>query len=80
MLLALSTAALPLAGSMAGLMLVLGVISASGTAVGSVPMLLGAVAQRIGPQWRSMASGVVGAGGSGGQLLLAPAVQAGIVV
>jgi len=57
---------------------VLGVISASGTAVGSVPMLLGAVAQRIGPQWRSMASGVVGAGGSGGQLLLAPAVQAGI--
>ena len=76
--LALSTAALPLAGSMAGLILVLGVISASGTAVGSVPMLLGAVAQRVGPQWRSIASGVVGAGGSGGQLLLAPAVQAGI--
>lgn len=76
--LALSTAALPLAGSMMGLTLVLGAISAAGTAVGGVPMLLGAVAQRVGPQWRAMASGVVGAGGSGGQLLLAPAVQAGI--
>jgi MFS family permease len=76
--LALSTAALPLAGSVAGLALVLGAISVSGTAVGGVPMLLGAVAQRIGPQWRGLASGVIGAGGSGGQLLLAPAVQAGI--
>jgi len=76
--LALSTAALPLAGSMAELTLVLGAISAAGTAVGGVPMLLGAVAQRVGPQWRAMASGVVGAGGSGGQLLLAPALQAGI--
>jgi MFS family permease len=76
--LALSTAALPLARSVAALALVLGAISASGTAVGGVPMLLGAVAQRIGPQWRGLASGVIGAGGSGGQLLLAPAVQAGI--
>ncbi|MCG6951113.1 MAG: MFS transporter [Betaproteobacteria bacterium] len=76
--LTLSTAALPLAASTAGLTLVLGAISAAGTAVGGVPMLLGTVAQRVGPQWRPIASGVVGAGGSGGQLLLAPAVQAGI--
>jgi len=77
-LLALSTALLPLASSLPGLILVLGALSAAGAAVGGVPVLLGAVAQRVGPQWRGLASGVVGAGSSAGQLALAPVVQIGI--
>jgi MFS family permease len=77
-MLATSTALLPLAGSLPGLLVVLGALSAAGAAVGSVPVLLGAVAQRVGPQWRSLASGVVGAGSSAGQLVLAPVVQVAI--
>jgi MFS family permease len=78
LMLALSTALLPAAGSMPGLTVALCALSAAGAAVGSVPVLLGAVAQRVGPQWRGLASGVVGAGSSAGQLLLAPVVQLAI--
>ncbi len=78
LLLALSTALLPLASTLPGLIFVLAALSAAGTAVGGVPVLLGAVAQRVGTQWRGLASGVVGAGSSAGQLVLAPVVQVGI--
>ena len=77
-LLAASTALLPLATSTPMLLFVFGALSAAGTAVGGVPLLLGAVAQRVAPKWRGLTSGIVGAGSSAGQLVVAPAAQAAI--
>ena len=51
---------------------------AVGAAAGGAPLLLGAVNQRVSPARRGLATGIVSAGGSAGQLAVAPASQAAI--
>ncbi len=64
----------PLLTSQWGLVLTLGILGAAGA--GSFSVLIGAVAQRISEQKRSMAAGVINAGGSFGQFVFAPFAQA----
>ena len=59
-----------------GLIFALGILSAAGAGAGSFSILIGATAQRIAPQQRSMAGGVINAGGSMGQFIFAPLNQA----
>jgi len=74
-LLALGNALTPLIGSSAGLVLTMGILSASGAAAGSFSILIGIAAQRLPPEKRSFAAGVINAGGSIGQSVFAPLVQ-----
>jgi len=74
-LLALFTAVVPLASSGAGLTLALSAGAAAAVAVGSAPTLLAAVARRVPAAQRDLAAGIVGAGGSAGQLVLGPTTQ-----
>jgi len=59
-----------------GLVLTLGVLSAAGAGAGSFSVLIGATTAATPAHRRSMASGVINAGGSAGQFLFAPATQA----
>ncbi|GAA5080693.1 MFS transporter [Lysobacter panacisoli] len=59
-----------------GLLLTLGVLSAAGAGAGSFSILIGATAQHMPAEKRSMAAGVINAGGSFGQFVFAPLVQA----
>jgi MFS family permease len=54
-------------------LLVLGAVA--GSAVGSNAILMGEVGRRVPAAQRGMAAGIVGAGGSAGQLVLGPATQ-----
>lgn len=74
-LLALGSAATPYMTSNAGLVLTMGVMSAAGAAAGSFSILIGIAAQRLPPEKRSMAAGIINAGGSIGQFVFAPVVQ-----
>jgi len=58
-----------------GLILTIGVLFATGAAAGSFSVLIGATARRLAPEKRAFASGVINAGGSLGQFLLAPISQ-----
>jgi predicted MFS family arabinose efflux permease len=58
-----------------GLILSIGVLFAAGAAGGSFSVLIGATARRLAPERRAFASGVINAGGSLGQFLLAPMSQ-----
>ncbi|MBN7135893.1 MFS transporter [Lysobacter enzymogenes] len=66
----------PFVSSQWGLMATLGLLGAAGAGAGSFSILIGATAQRIPAEKRSMAAGVINAGGSMGQFLFAPLVQA----
>lgn len=59
-----------------GLLLTLGVLTAAGAGAGSFSILIGATAQHMPAEKRSMAAGVINAGGSFGQFVFAPLVQA----
>lgn len=59
-----------------GLIFALGLMSAAGAGAGSFSILIGATAQRIAPEQRSFAGGVINAGGSMGQFIFAPLNQA----
>ena len=74
-LLALGNVLTPFAGSGAGLVLTMGILSASGAAAGSFSILIGIAAQRLPPEKRSFAAGIINAGGSIGQSVFAPLVQ-----
>jgi MFS family permease len=76
LMLALGTAATPFMHSEAGLIFCIGVLAAAGAGAGSFSILIGAAAQRLGPQRRAFASGFINAGGSFGQFLFAPLIQA----
>ena len=65
----------PFATSSVGLLLTMGVLSAAGAAAGSFSILIGIAAQRLPPEKRSFAAGVINAGGSIGQSVFAPLVQ-----
>ncbi len=79
-LLAAALALVPLATSASGLVLTLGIGVAAGAAAGSMSTLFGAIGQRIPFERRGFATGIVNAGGSTGQLILAPVAQGLILV
>jgi MFS family permease len=74
-LLAFGTALTPFMSSGIGFVFALGFLTAMGAGSASFSVLLGAAAQRLPPQARGTASGVINAGGSFGQFLFAPVVQ-----
>ena len=57
----------------------LGIVSAFGAGAGSLSILIGSVMQRLPGERRSFAAGVINAGGSLGQFVFAPVVQAAIL-
>jgi len=59
-----------------GLMMTLGILSASGAGAGSFSVLIGTIVKRIPVEKRSFAGGFINAGGSMGQFIFAPLSQA----
>jgi predicted MFS family arabinose efflux permease len=57
-------------------MLSMGLLSAAGAGAGSFSILIGATAQSLPPQRRAFAAGFINAGGSLGQFVFAPLMQA----
>jgi len=78
LLLAFGCALVPNTPSALGLVFSMGIVSAAGSAAGSMSVLMGAIGQRVPPDKRGLASGVVNAGGSTGQLVFTPIVAAAI--
>ncbi|HEU0306248.1 MAG TPA: MFS transporter [Lysobacter sp.] len=76
LLLVAGTALVPVFDSQFGLMVTLGVLCAAGAGAGSFSVLIGAAAQRVPAEKRSMVGGVINAGGSLGQFVFAPFAQA----
>ncbi|MFC3813823.1 MFS transporter [Lysobacter sp. GCM10012299] len=76
LLLATGMVLAPVLDSSWGLLLTVGVLSAAGAGAGSFSILIGATARHMPAEKRSMAAGVINAGGSFGQFLFAPLVQA----
>lgn len=76
LLLAVGTALAPMFDSQLGLTLTLGVAVAAGAGAGSFSVLIGATAQQVPAERRSLVGGVINAGGSAGQLVFAPVAQA----
>lgn len=77
LILAAGLALTPLAaGSEWSLVMTMGVLSAAGAGAGSFSVLIGASAQRLSPARRPFAAGFINAGGSFGQFVFAPFVQA----
>lgn len=78
-LVALGTGLTPLAGSTLGLILVVGVLAAGGAGIAGPAVLMGAVMRLIPAPRHGLATGVVNAGGSIGQFVMAPIAGALIV-
>jgi predicted MFS family arabinose efflux permease len=79
LMLAAGTAATPFVHSEWALIGVLGIVSAFGAGAGSLSILIGSTMQRLPNQRRSSAAGIINAGGSLGQFVFAPIVQAAIL-
>lgn len=79
LLLALGSALTPLATTTPGLVVTIGILSAVGAGAASFSVVMGAAGRLLPPERRAFASGVMNAGGSFGQFVLAPATQAIIV-
>ncbi|MCB1961428.1 MAG: MFS transporter [Rhodocyclaceae bacterium] len=75
-LMAAGAALTPWMESGLGLVWSIGILFAAGSGAGSFSVLIGAVAQRLPAQRRGMASGIINAGGSAGQFVFAPLMQA----
>lgn len=75
LLLAVGAALTPFMTTSSGLLLTMGVIAAAGAAAGSFSILIGIASQRLPAEKRSMAAGIINAGGSIGQFIFAPLVQ-----
>jgi predicted MFS family arabinose efflux permease len=73
--LAIGTALLPFASSAWALILVIGVLAAAGASTSGPAQLASAVARWIPEARRSMANGIIGAGGSLGQFIIVPLAQ-----
>jgi MFS family permease len=76
LLLAAGTAATPFVDSQFGLIMTMGILSAAGAGAGSFSILIGATAQRLPAARRPFAAGFINAGGSFGQFVFAPLMQA----
>ena len=72
---AIGTASIPYAGSLPMLIIAIGVLGAGGAGALGPSMLMGAVSRRVDPARRSMANGIVSAGGSFGQFSVVPLTQ-----
>jgi len=75
-LLAAGMAAIPFVHTEGELIMSLGIVSAIGAGAASFSILIGSMMQRLPPERRSFAAGFVNAGGSLGQFVFAPIVQA----
>lgn len=75
-LLAAAILALTVVDTLAAVAVAASLVAVAGTAVGSNSLLLAEVGRRVPLERRAMAFAVVSAGGSAGQLLIAPATQA----
>ena len=75
-MLASGMALTPFVSGQMGLLLCMGVLSAAGAGAGSFSILIGATAQTLPPQRRAFAAGFINAGGSFGQFVFAPLMQA----
>jgi MFS family permease len=75
-LLAGGTALTPFVSSQWGLIVCMGILSAAGAGAGSFSILIGATAQRLPAARRPFAAGFINAGGSFGQFVFAPLMQA----
>jgi len=75
-LLAVGSALTPLMSTSWGLIVSLGLLSAIGSGAGSFSVLIGASSQRLPLSARAAASGIINAGGSFGQFVFAPVLQA----
>jgi MFS family permease len=73
--LSIGSALTPFMTSGFGLIVSLGVLAAVGSGAGSFSVLIGAAAQRLAPEARGKAAGVINAGGSFGQFVFAPITQ-----
>jgi predicted MFS family arabinose efflux permease len=58
-----------------GFTMTLGILLSAGTAAGSFAILIGVTSRSLSPAARSLAAGIINAGGSLGQLVFAPLVQ-----
>jgi predicted MFS family arabinose efflux permease len=76
LLLAVGLALTTFATTQTGLLLTLGVLSAAGAGAGSFSILIGGTARKLDAKQRSLAAGVINAGGSLGQFVFAPITQA----
>lgn len=76
LLLAVGMALTPFITSEWGLVLTLGILSAAGAGAGSFSVLIGAASGQLPAEKRSFAGGFVNAGGSLGQFIFAPLLQA----
>lgn len=72
LLVALGTYLTPLMTTTAGLIFAIGVLSAGGAGMAGPAVLMAATTRLIPPEKRGMASGIVNAGGSFGQFIMAP--------
>jgi len=72
LLVALGTALTPLMTSTAGLIFAIGVLSAGGAGMAGPAVLMAATTRLLPADWRGLATGVVNAGGSFGQFVMAP--------
>jgi predicted MFS family arabinose efflux permease len=75
LLLALGTALMPFASSTWSLIVVIGIIAGAGASTSGPAQLASAIARWIPEAKRSMANGIIGAGGSLGQFILVPLAQ-----
>jgi MFS family permease len=75
LLLALGSVLTPFMTTSSGLLFTMGVIAAAGAGAGSFSILIGIASQHLPPEKRSMASGIINAGGSLGQFFFPPAIQ-----
>lgn len=75
LVLAAGTAMTPFMTSTFGLVVSLGLLAAIGSGAGSFSVLIGAAAQRLPPEGRGKAAGIINAGGSFGQFVFAPVSQ-----
>jgi MFS family permease len=75
LMMAVGSALTPFASNEFALIATIGMLTAAGAGAGSFGVLIGAVAQRVPPEKRSIASGFVNAGGSLGQFVFAPLNQ-----
>ncbi|HWJ02836.1 MAG TPA: MFS transporter [Verrucomicrobiae bacterium] len=75
-LLAAGLALTTLVNSQWALVLTLGILSAAGAGAGSFSILIGATSHQLPPERRAFAAGFINAGGSFGQFVFAPLLQA----
>lgn len=75
LMLAVGSVLTPFMTTSTGLLFTMGVIAAAGAAAGSFSILIGIASQHLPAEKRSMASGIINAGGSIGQFIFAPLIQ-----